>query len=88
MKPSHVTCSILLKSIQAGLNTTLINRVFGVVDSVAYEMVAFLMSSAIEAFISINRPDLLLDTSKTQRTRRRIDLQSPPCVRKPRMRLC
>ena len=77
MKPNHVTCSILLKSIQARSSITLINRVSGVIDTVVYEMDEVLMSSVIEAFIRINRSDLLLHVLKKWRTRHRIEQCHP-----------
>merc|ERR1719345_235537 len=60
LKPNHITCSILLKSVQPGAKSMNIERTMEVVDNMEDEMDDVLLSSVVEACIRVGRADLLM----------------------------
>merc|ERR1719253_314942 len=77
VKPNHITCSILLKTIRANSSTENVERVLEVMDSMAEEMDEVLLSSVVEACIRAGRVDLLIPHLKRQCTSRRIHVRGP-----------
>lgn len=64
--PNHVTCSILLKSIQRSSRANDLLRALQILDTMEESMDEVLLSSVCEACIRANRPDLLTDQLKRQ----------------------
>jgi len=77
VKPNHITCSILLKTIRANSSADNVERVLEVMDSMAEEMDEVLLSSVVEACIRAGRVDLLIPHLKRQCTSRRIQVRGP-----------
>lgn len=77
VKPNHITCSILLKTIRAGSSARNVERVLNVMDSVAEEMDEVLLSSVVEACIRAGRVDLLVPHLKRQCSSRKIQVRGP-----------
>jgi pentatricopeptide repeat protein len=77
VKPNHITCSILLKTIKAQSTTENVERVLDIMDSVAEEMDEVLLSSVVEACIRASRVDLLLPHLKRQCSSKRIQVRGP-----------
>lgn len=77
VKPNHITCSILLKTIKANSSTQNVERVLDVMDSVAEEMDEVLLSSVVEACIRAGRVDLLVPHLKRQCSSKRVQVRGP-----------
>jgi pentatricopeptide repeat protein len=77
VKPNHITCSILLKTIRAGSSARNVERVLNVMDSVAEERDEVLLSSVVEACIRAGRVDLLVPHLKRQCSSRKIQVRGP-----------
>jgi len=76
VKPTRVTCSILLKCVQQASSKSLLERTLRMVDDMTEEMDEVLFCSVIEACIRTRRTDLLLVTLKRQQTSKCVQLQS------------
>merc|ERR1711908_172802 len=59
VKPNHVTCSILLKSLTQYSDHREIQRTMDMVDNIEDEMDEVLLSSVVEACVRINQLKLL-----------------------------
>mmetsp|Transcript_31065 Transcript_31065/g.56495 ORF Transcript_31065/g.56495 Transcript_31065/m.56495 type:complete len:1046 (+) Transcript_31065:176-3313(+) len=77
VKPNHITCSILLKTIQTHSTATTVERILTVLEDMEGEMDEVLLSSVVEACIRIGRPDLLVPHLEKQRTSKRIQVKGP-----------
>jgi len=77
VKPNHITCSILLKTIKANSAAKNVERVLEVMDSMAEDMDEVLLSSVVEACIRAGRVDLLVPYLKRQMTSKRIQVRGP-----------
>jgi len=75
IQPNHVTCSILLKSIQQSSRARDVERTLAVVDATGESMDEVLLSSVCEACIRAGRSDLLAKQIARQRTSRRVNIQ-------------
>lgn len=72
LKPNHVTCSIVLKSIQRSSKASDVEKALAVVENMEDNMDEVLLSSVCEACIRACRPDLLVrQLRKTRDPRRR-----------------
>lgn len=74
LKPNHVTCSILLKSLQKGVDSHEVEKVMQAVGSVEQDSSSetddVLLSSVVEGCLRVDRVDLLLPwLTKWQNTR-------------------
>jgi pentatricopeptide repeat protein len=77
VKPNHITCSILLKTIDSTSVATNVERILKVLDSMIEEMDEVLLSSVVEACIRVGRVDLLMPYLKRQGSARRIQVRGP-----------
>jgi len=75
LQPNHVTCSILLKSIQRSSRARDVERTLAVVDAMDDTMDEVLLSSVCEACIRVGRSDLLAKQIARQRTSRRVNVR-------------
>jgi len=75
IRPNHVTCSILLKSIQRSSRARDVERTLAVVDAMGDSMDEVLLSSVCEACIRVGRSDLLAKQIARQRTSRRVNVR-------------
>lgn len=75
LQPNHVTCSILLKSIQRTSRAKDVERTLSVVDAMDDAMDEILLSSVCEACIRVRRPDLLAHQLMRQRTVKRVHVK-------------
>merc|ERR1719410_505159 len=75
LQPNHVTCSILLKSIQRSSRARDVERTLAVVDAMDDSMDEVLLSSVCEACIRVGRADLLAKQIARQRTSRRVNVR-------------
>lgn len=60
LRPNHITCSILLKSIQPNSRASDVERALAVVDAMGNEVDEVLLSSVLEACVRSGRSDLLV----------------------------
>lgn len=77
VKPNHITCSILLKTIQIHSSATNVERILAALEDMEGEMDEVLLSSVVEACIRIGRPDLLVPHLEKQRSSKRIQVKGP-----------
>jgi pentatricopeptide repeat protein len=66
LKPNHITCSILLKSVQNCSNQSDVEWTIKVVNSIE-DIDEILLSSVVEACVRVNRGDLLSGVLRRQR---------------------
>merc|ERR1719379_636468 len=66
LKPNHITCSILLKSIQQNSPHADIEKTIAVVNSIE-DIDEILLSSVVEACVRVSRGDLLSGVLRRQR---------------------
>jgi pentatricopeptide repeat protein len=66
LKPNHITCSILLKSVQNSSNQSDVEWTIQVVNSIE-DIDEILLSSVVEACVRVNRGDLLSGVLRRQR---------------------
>jgi len=59
VKPDRITCSVLLKAVQAKSSPLTLERVLAFVDDMDGDMDEVLFYSIVEACLSVGRPDLL-----------------------------
>jgi len=64
VKPDHVTCSILLKSITAHSKVSQLQLILGLLDKIATELDEVVLSSVVEATVRVGRPELLVSCLK------------------------
>lgn len=67
VQPNHVTCSIMLKSVQPGVRMVDVERTMKLLDHMDDEMDEVLLSSVCEACIRVGRADLLQKQLKRQK---------------------
>jgi len=79
ISPNHVTCAILLKSIQRGSRPRDVERTLAVMASMEDAVDEVLLSSACEACVRANRMDLLARVLERQRGPRKIMLKGAHC---------
>merc|ERR1719329_1862062 len=77
VKPNHITCSILLKTIKSSSSAQNVQRVLNVMDSLAEDMDEVLLSSVVEACIRASRVDLLVPHLKRQCSAKRVQIRGP-----------
>jgi len=77
VKPNHITCSILLKTIKATSTARNVEKVLEVMDAMTDEIDEVLLSSVVEACIRAGRVDLLMPHLKRQCSSKRIQLRGP-----------
>mmetsp|Transcript_130357 Transcript_130357/g.237015 ORF Transcript_130357/g.237015 Transcript_130357/m.237015 type:complete len:1015 (+) Transcript_130357:136-3180(+) len=78
VKPNHITCSILLKSINANASKGCnVEHVLKILDEMDDDMDEVLLSSMVEACIRCGRADLLVDKLQRQRASKRIQIKGP-----------
>mmetsp|Transcript_29286 Transcript_29286/g.77388 ORF Transcript_29286/g.77388 Transcript_29286/m.77388 type:complete len:1025 (+) Transcript_29286:162-3236(+) len=75
VQPNHVTCSIVLKSIQPGSRTSDVERALKLLDTMDDEMDEVLLSSVCEACIRVGRADLLTKQLQRQKSERGVQVQ-------------
>jgi len=75
LQPNHVTCSILLQSIQRSSRARDVERTLAVVDAMDDSMDEVLLSSVCEACIRVGRSDLLAKQLGRQRTSKRVSVR-------------
>lgn len=76
LKPNHITCSILLKSVQPGAKSVNIERTMEVVDDMEDEMDDVLLSSVVEACIRVGRADLLMPRLRRQKSSQKVQIRN------------
>jgi len=76
LKPNHITCSILLKSVQPGAKSVNIERTMEVVDDMEDDMDDVLLSSVVEACIRVGRADLLMPRLRRQRSSQKVQIRN------------
>jgi len=76
LKPNHITCSILLKSVQPGAKSVNIERTMEVVDDMEDEMDDVLLSSVVEACIRVGRADLLMPRLRRQKSAQKVQIRN------------
>jgi pentatricopeptide repeat protein len=77
VKPNHITCSILLKTIDSNSAGNNVERILKVLDAMPDDMDEVLLSSVVEACIRVGRVDLLMPYLKRQGSSRRIQVRGP-----------
>lgn len=77
IKPNHITCSILLKSITAQSKAANVEQVLSLLDELEEGMDEVLLSSMVEACVRTGRSDLLVAQLKKQRTSKRVQVKGP-----------
>lgn len=73
--PNHITCSILLKSIQSGSKAVDVERIMAIINEMDTEMDEVFLSSMVEACIRVGRADLLMPQLQRQRSSKRIQVR-------------
>jgi len=75
IEPNHVTCSIMLKSVQPGVRMADVERTMRLLDHMDDEMDEVLLSSVCEACIRVGRADLLQKPLKRQKGEHGLQVQ-------------
>jgi len=77
VKPNHITCSILLKSIKAKSTGNRVERILEILDNMDESMDEVLLSSVVEACIRVGRTDLLIPYLKKQKSFKKVQIRGP-----------